>query len=138
MQSTLTFQPRPLDGRAGNVLAVQETAIRRPPMLPRSQTLSDRPSCRIYFGRRDWILEFETRSGGWMEPWAANAPYPPKTLVFATLSAAVSYAERHGYDYRIEPPARSPRSSARRRQRLPKSWLARLSRNGRNGDIYHG
>jgi hypothetical protein len=49
----------------------------------------------------------------------------------------VGYAERHGYDYRIEPPLRR-RSTVRRGERqLPRSWLARLSSNGRNGDIYH-
>jgi hypothetical protein len=53
----------------------------------------------------------------------------------------VGYAEWHGYDYRIEPPARHARTSIRKRrgeQQLPRSWLARLSGNGRNGDIYHG
>ena len=119
-----------------------EAAIARPPLMPpRSRTLSGRPSCRIYLGRRAWILEFETPWGGWMEPWAASRQFEPRTLAFPTLAAAVGYAERHGYDYRIEPPARRSSPSIPRRrdgQRLSRSWLARLSDNGRNGDIYHG
>jgi hypothetical protein len=110
-------------------------------MPPRSRTLSGRPSCRIYLGRHAWLLEFETVWGGWMEPWAASSRFKPKTLAFPTLTAAVGYAEWHGYDYRIEPPARHARTSIRKRrgeQQLPRSWLARLSGNGRNGDIYHG
>jgi hypothetical protein len=119
-----------------------ETAFgRRPPLTPRSRTLSGRPSCRIYRGRHAWLLEFETACGGWMEPWAADNGnrFKSKTLAFPTLAAAVGYAERHGYDYRIEPPARSSRPSTRESERhLPRAWLARLSNNGRNGDIYHG
>jgi hypothetical protein len=78
-----------------------------------------------------------------MEPWAANTQdrFKRRTLAFPTLAEAIGYAERHGYDYRIEPPARRSRGSIRKRrgeEHLPRSWLARLSGNGRNGDIYHG
>jgi len=64
-----------------------------------------------------------------MEPWAANRRFEPKTLAFPTLAAAAGYAERHGYDYRIEPPARRSSPSMRRRrgeQQLPRSWLEGL------------
>jgi hypothetical protein len=127
--------------RAGNAARATETAIiRRFPPQPRSRTLSGRPSCRIYRGRRAWLLEFDVACGGWMEPWAADRGPKPKTLAFATLADAVGYAERHGYDYRIERPAGRTRTERRlgRDQRLPKSWLARLSANGRCGDVYHG
>lgn len=73
-----------------------------------------------------------------MEPWGASSPFEPRTLAFPTLAAAVGYAERHGYDYRIEPPGRRSSPSMRRRRGEQLPWLARLSRNGRNGDIYHG
>jgi len=121
-----------------------EAAFARRPLLmpPRSRTLSGRPSCRIYLGRHAWLLEFETACGGWMEHWAADNGnrFKPNTLAFPTLAEAVGYAERHGYDYRIEPPApRSGPPTRRRRdeQRLPRAWRARLASNA-NGDIYHG
>jgi hypothetical protein len=142
--TSTALQTHQLHCGGGNAPQVSETAcIRRLPPQPRSRTLSGRPSCRIYRGRRAWLLEFETASGGWMEPWVrgGRSGFGPKTLVFATLAAAVSYAEWHGYDYRIERPRRHARTSIRRRrgeQGLPRSWLARLSGNGRNGDIYHG
>lgn len=149
MTMALEYVGQTLSGQAFNraaraLGAVSEVdTMRQPPQYPRSRTLSGRPSCRIYFGRRAWLLEFETACGGWMEPWAASgrSGFGPKTLAFPTLAAAVEYAERHGYDYRIERPSRHARTSNRRRrgeQDLPRSWLARLSRNGRNGDMYHG
>src|SRR5688572_32259841 len=119
--------------RARPAAVLSEAAIiRRPPPQPRSRTLSGRPSCRIYHGRRAWLLEFETGCGGWMEPWAdqGRIPLEPKTLAFPTMAAAVGYAERHGYDYRIEPPAVRPRRSMRRRRQRP-SWLVRLPNNTR-------
>ena len=130
----------PQTARARPPTVLSEAAIiRRPPPQPRSRTLSGRPSCRIYRGRRAWLLEFETDSGGWMEPWAKEGRIPcePKTLAFPTLAAAVGYAERHGYDYRIEPPRGRLRTSMRGRRQRP-SWLFRLPNNTRNGDIHHG
>lgn len=85
------------------------------------------------------MLEFETASGGWMEPWEARRR--PKKLAFPTLAEAIGYAEWHGYDYRIEPPLRRSITAMRRRRgerQLPRSWLRRLRSNARNGDIYHG
>jgi hypothetical protein len=137
MPMMTALQTRSPHGR-GIAAGQCETAfIRRVPPQPRPRTLSGRPSCRIYRGRRAWLLEFEGAWGGWMEPWTGANGSGRKTLAFATLADAVGYAERHGYDYRIEPPTR-PRKHAGRDQRLPKSWLARLSANARNGDIYHG
>jgi hypothetical protein len=140
MQSTLATQTQPLDFRAGHAIAATEAATIRHPLQARPRTLSGRPSCRIYLGRRAWILEFDTIWGGWMEPWTASGRFKPKTLAFPTLAAAVGYAERHGYDYRIELPSRHPRTSTRRlrgKHCLPKSWLALLSSNARNGRLYH-
>jgi hypothetical protein len=115
-----------------------DAVVLRPPVIPpRSRTLSGRPSCRIYLGRRAWILEFQTTSGGWMEPWAASSAFKPKRLLFPTLAAAVGYAEQHGFDYRIDPPVRRSSTLPRGGRQLPRSWLARLSSNGRNGDIFH-
>jgi hypothetical protein len=124
-----------------SVVAGDVDAVRRPPMWPRTQRLSGRPSCRIYRGRRAWILQFESGCGGWIEPCLSNRAhgFKAKTLAFCTLAEAVGYAERHGYDYRIEPPPR--RQSSRRqssRKTVPRSWLARLAVNGRSGDMYEG
>ena len=127
--------------RAGHATAATEAAtIRRLPPHPRARRLSGRPSCRIYLGRRAWILEFETICGGWMEPGSASGSFGPKALAFPTLASAVAYAEKHGFDYRIEPPARHSCTSVRRvrrEQRLPRSWLPLLSSNARNGRLYH-
>ncbi len=68
-----------------------------------------------------------------MEPSDARRGLEPKTLAFPTLAAAVGYAERHGFDHRIEPPAGHSRSSE---QALPKSWLSLLSKNARSRDLY--
>jgi hypothetical protein len=141
MQSTLAPQSTlSLDFRAGNATAATGAAtIGRLPPLARARRLSGRPSCRIYLGRSAWILEFDTICGGWMEPSDARGRVELKTLAFPTLAAAVEYAERHGYDYRVDPPARRSGSSVkrlRREQRLPRS-LALLSSNARNRAIYH-
>jgi hypothetical protein len=75
-----------------------------------------------------------------MEPLDARRGLEPKTLALPTLAAAVGYAERHGYDYRIEPPARRSDPSVKKQryeQSLPRSWLALLSSNARNGHLYH-
>ena len=121
-------------------------AARRPPKEPRrAGGLSGRPSCRIYLSGQVWVLELEPASGGWIEPPASSGSGDSSSnsgrLVFPTLAAAIAYAERHGLDYRVVAPRR-PRGATARNNRasrsLPKSWLARLARNGRNGDIYHG
>jgi hypothetical protein len=139
MQSTLASQTLSLDFRAGDATAATEAAaIGRLPPQAWARRLSGRPSCRIYLGRSAWILEFDSICGGWMEPSEARGRLEPKTLAFPTLTAAVGYAERHGYDYRIEPPAQhSGRSVKRVRQRLPRSWLALLSSKARSRAIYH-
>jgi hypothetical protein len=86
-----------------------------------------------------WVLEVDPASAGWLaatgDSWGAA-----RRLTFPTLGAAIAYAERHGLDYRIVTP---PRHTALRinrdaSMRLPRSWLARLKRNGRNGEVYHG
>jgi hypothetical protein len=111
----------------------------RPPRQPRrAGGLAGRPSCRIYRGKQAWVLEFDSVTGGWIEP-ARGAAGNDGRLTFPTLAAAIAYAERYGLDYRIVPPPRHRMASNRNKATgLPRSWLARLSRNGRNGDIYHG
>jgi hypothetical protein len=132
MQSTLTAQTDPLAGLA--LAATEAATIRRPPPLARSRRLSGRPSCRIYLGRDlgrgAWILEFDSVCGGWMEPSNSSRRVEPKTLAFPTLAAAVGYAERRGYDYRILPPAAHSVTSVRRRRETL------LSSNARNGGLY--
>ena len=122
------------------------TGARRPPKEPRrAGGLSGRPSCRIYPSRQIWVLELEPASGGWIEPPSSgdrcDGSSEPGRLVFPTLAAAIGYAERHGLDYRVVMPNRHRMETARSRRAargLPRSWMARLARNGRNGDIYHG
>jgi hypothetical protein len=128
--------PRPVDQRG---LVANEPLAERliPPYLPRtSRGLSGRPTCRIYARGDVWVLELDAASGGWLD----DSGYISRRLAFPTLAAAIGYAERHGLDYRIERPRRHPRIRQSRPAsgRLPRSWLARLARNGRNGDIYHG
>lgn len=118
------------------------TATRRPPKEPRrAGGLSGRPSCRIYPKRQIWVLEIEPGSGGWIEPPSSTPPYDgprePTGLSFPTLAAAIAYAERHGLDYRVIAPRHSMKE-LRTGRGLPRSWMARLARNGRNGEIYHG
>ena len=74
------------------------------------------PRCRIYqppasvmqSGRRTkgkWLLESEPASQRWIEPlmaWtASDDPFASARLTFATRSAAIDYAERHGLDYEV-------------------------------------
>jgi hypothetical protein len=115
-------------------------AAQRPPRQPRrAGGLSGRPRCRIYRGRNARVLEFELASGGRIEPARGGADDDASRLTFPTLAAAIGYAERHGLDYRIVPPRRHRTADCENRATgLPRSWLARLSRNGRNGDMYHG
>ncbi len=119
-------------------------AARHPPKEPRrAGGLSGRPSCRIYPSGQIWVLELDPASGGWILAPVISGDGSSKSgrLEFPTLAAAIAYAERHGLDYRVVAP-RSQRVATERNRRasrsLPKSWLARLARNGRNGDIYHG
>ena len=90
-----------------------------PPAQPRSAGgLSGRPTCRIYFRRQVWVLELETASGGWLEPWqekfSLSGPTRPTELTFPTLAAAIGYAERHGFDYRVIGPVGRERLSKTR------------------------
>lgn len=116
------------------------TGIRRPPKEPRrAGGLSGRPSCRIYPSRQIWVLELDS-AGGWIEPPSSSGRFDGR-LLFPTLAAAIGYAERHGLDYRVVPLRRHRTETAKSRRAsrgLPRSWVARLARNGRNGDIYHG
>jgi hypothetical protein len=86
------------------------------------------------------VLEIEPGSGGWIEPPSSTGPCngsrEPTGLAFSTLAAAIAYAERHGFDYRVIAPHHM--KELRTGRSLPRSWLARLARNGRNGEIYHG
>ena len=108
-------------------------ALRPPPPRCAAAALSGRPTCRIYARGDVWILEIESPSGGWL----VGGDNAGRRLLFPNLGAAVAYAERHGLDYRIEPPRRQA-SMKRKQRRLPRSWMARLAQNGRKGDIYHG
>jgi hypothetical protein len=114
----------------------------RPPKEPRrAGGLSGRPFCRIYAKREIWLLEIDPSSGGWIEPPSSraqcNGVSEPSGLVFPTLSAAIAYAVRHGLDYRVIAPKHRMKE-LRAARGLPRSWMARLVRNGRNGEIYHG
>jgi len=70
-----------------------------PPLVPvAAGGLSGRPRCRIFPVGPRWVLQLETTSG-WV---LGNDPEDPlMRLTFPTLSAAVAYAELHGFDYRI-------------------------------------
>lgn len=128
--------PGPVD-QWGLVASEPLAAAFSPPRVPRAaRGLSGRPTCRIYARGEVWILELDAGSGGWLD----HRGYPSRRLTFPTLAAAVGYAERHGLDYWIEPPRRNQymRRNKSASGQLPQSWLARLTRNGRNGDIYHG
>jgi hypothetical protein len=117
-----------------------EAQHRRPPVLPRQAGgLSGRPFCRIYNAAQHWVLEIDPASGGWLEQPEGPQGKASRRLVFRTLIDAIAYAERHGLDYRVVPPPRNfaPVLNAHGSS-LPRSWLARLARDGRRGDIYHG
>jgi hypothetical protein len=131
-----TAMPRSID-RWGLVASEPFAVGLSPPRVPRTaRGLSGRPTCRIYARGDVWLLELDAASGGWLD----DSGYVSRRLTFPTLAAAIDYAERHGLDYRIERP-RQHQYMRRKKPapgQLPRSWLARLARNGRNGDIYHG
>lgn len=123
--------------------ALQKAAIemdgRRPPLLPRQAGgTSGRPFCRIYQAAQRWVLEIDPVSGGWLERAGGPRGIASRRLVFPTLIDAIAYAERHGLDYRVVQPPRTTTAIKTRTAGLPRSWLARLARNGRKGDIYPG
>jgi hypothetical protein len=101
--------------------------------------LSGRPFCRIYHLVQRWVLEIDPASAGWLEPSQGGSGKAGRRLIFQTLTEAIGYAEQHGLDYRVVPPPREILKKINTRvPELPRSWLARLARNGRTGDIYHG
>jgi hypothetical protein len=68
-----------------------------PPLAPRAAGgLSGRPRCRIFPVGRRWVLQVEAASG-----WLHGSVEPAPRLTFPSLAVAVSFAEQHGYDYRI-------------------------------------
>jgi len=85
----------------------------------RQDGLSGRPSCRIYPVGKGWGLELERASA-----WLTGLDLPGNFRFFRSLAAAVSFAEVHGFDYRIIRPTaffvtnrRRPLDSIKRRQR---------------------
>ena len=56
-----------------------------------------------------WVLEFESRRAKRADPltgWSGGAETQEQvSLSFPTLDAARRYAERHGIDYHVVPPA---------------------------------
>lgn len=134
MQGTALAPSRP-EARQARGVHEPLVAVRCPPKLPRTAGgLSGRPFARIYPAWDIWMLELHPASGGWLpRPSDSGKEVNRRRLPFPSLAAAVRYAEQHGIDYRVVPP---PVSSLR--ATLPRSWLARLARNGRRGDTYHG
>lgn len=83
----------------------------------RLDSLSGRPSCRIYPVGRGWGLEIERSSA-----WLAGFDLPGNFRFFRSLAAAVAFAEAHGFDYRVVRPtaffvSTRRRSSVGRQQR---------------------
>ena len=67
--------------------------MRRPPVVRSATSFSGRRFCRIYPDGKGWALQLMDVG------WAANED---EYLVrFATLSAAISYAVRNDYSYRV-------------------------------------
>lgn len=58
---------------------------------------------------RRWVLEFEPRSRPWIEPlmgWTASADTLRQVrLTFPTREAAIAFAERQGWHWRLADPA---------------------------------
>jgi hypothetical protein len=89
---------------------------------------------------QDWRLVFERRSPPFVEPpmgWTGSRdPLSQLELLFPTLEAAVSYAQRQGLRYVVRHDARSWRSSerrARRRRGFSDATLGRLGLPGLQG-----
>ena len=59
-------------------------------------SLSGRPTCRIYRLDTTWILQLDKSSA-----WIPNAIGPGTFRTFRTLGAAIRFADRFGLDYRI-------------------------------------
>jgi hypothetical protein len=59
-------------------------------------------------GRRDWVLEFEGSSRPVRDPlmgWTGSAdPFSQIQLSFPDLQSAIEFADRHGWQYRVEEP----------------------------------
>lgn len=132
-QSITPARARSLDRRALLSDVPFAVALRSPPPPRAAAGLSGRPTCRIYARGDVWILEIDCASGGWL----IGGDNAGRRLVFPNLAAAIGYAERNGLDYRIER-LRQHQCRKRKQRRLPRSWRARLARNERKGDIYHG
>lgn len=64
--------------------------------LASRNSLSDRPTCRIYPVESSWILQLDRSSA-----WVVGALGPGVYRSFLTLAAAVRFADRYGLDYRI-------------------------------------
>jgi hypothetical protein len=71
----------------------------KPPLVwGPSNSLSGRPTCRIYRLDTAWILQLDKNSA-----WIPNAIGPGTYRTFKTLGAAIRFADRYGLDYRILP-----------------------------------
>ena len=121
----------------------QAAERRSPPGARRAQGHSGRAFCHIYPKGSVWVLELKPVSGGWLHRVcrreAGDNANTALRFTFPTLGAAIGYAEQHGIDYRIIWRPQHRRSERyHRATALPRCWMARLSRNGRNGDAYHG
>jgi hypothetical protein len=140
MQHQLTARAMPSPSQCYRLnIGEPLAAWKRPPRMPRAAGgLSGRPTCRIYARGSIWVLEFDAPCGGWLDP--VGGMFGGHRLSFASLAAAIGYADRHGLHYRIERPVqpRNARPNSSWSGGLPRSWLARLARNGRDGEIYHG
>ena len=82
-----------------------------PVALGSRDSLSDRPSCRIYGVESSWILQLDRSSA-----WVAGAIGPGLYRSFRTLAAAIRFADMYGLDYRVV--RRSPFLITNARRRL--------------------
>jgi len=90
------------------------------PLLPGSNmpAVARVPPVRIYQpahsviqsgpGRHDWVMEFERSSPLFRDPimgWTGDAdPLSEIRLSFPDLQSAITFANRHGWRYRVEEP----------------------------------
>ena len=89
----------------------------------RQDSLSGRPSCRIYPIGKGWGLELERTSA-----WLAGFGLPGHFRFFRSLAAAVGFAEAHGFDYSIIRPTAFFAANRRRRsdsikRRVPLAFM---------------